>query len=255
MSKAQNNNRRKQIMSEQPQNQNSECPMESSNIETMKKIDEHMQRQVKMEQAKKVKNFAQLNKDVQKGGILFTGSSLMEQFPICEMCMSAGIQKVVYNRGIGGFTTKDFLENIHVQLLDLKPSKVFINIGTNDMNPQFGPDWMKILLGNYRSILNQCKEHLPDTKVYLMAYYPVNDHLPEQPFYLTCMFQVRSNDNIALVNKEMAELAAEFGYEFIDINDGLTEEDGSLKAQYTIEGIHMYTDAYKLIFRSLQTYI
>lgn len=255
MSNIQNNTKGEETMSEQLKKEDSEYTMDPAQIETMKKMGEHMQLEAKKEQTKKVKNFAQLNKDAQEGGILFTGSSLMEQFPICEMCMSAGIQKVVYNRGIGGFTTKDFLENIHVQLLDLKPSKVFINIGTNDMSPQLGPDWMKILLGNYKNILNQCKEYLPDTKVYLMAYYPVNDHLPDRPFYLSYMFQVRSNDNIALVNKEMAALASEFGYEFINVNDGLTEEDGSLKAQYTIEGIHMYTDAYKLVFRSLQPYI
>lgn len=229
--------------------------MTPEQLQEMKRMGDAMQQQMKAEQMKKVKNFDQLNQIATPGGILFTGSSLMEQFPVCEMCMDAGITAPVYNRGVGGFTTTDFLENIGVQLLDLKPSKVFINIGTNDMNPQFGEDWMEKLLTNYRSILTQCKEQLPETEVYMMAYYPVNAHLPGQPFYMSFMFAVRSNENLALVNQEMEKMAAEFGYHFINVNDGLTDENGDLKEDYTIEGIHMYTDAYKQVFANLKPYI
>lgn len=229
--------------------------MSQEQMEMMKKVGDSMQKQSHMEREKKVKNYAQLNEIAKKGGVLFTGSSLMEQFPICEMCMSAGIDKVVYNRGIGGFTTVDFLENIGVQLLDLEPSKVFINIGTNDMNPQFGEDWMDKLLTNYRSILTQLKNKLPDTEVYMMAYYPINDALPGAPFYMSHIFSVRSNKNLDLVNEKMADLATEFGYHFINANDGLTDENGVLKAEYTIEGMHMYTDAYKHVFNNLKEYI
>ena len=47
-----------------------------------------------------------------KGQILFTGSSLMEQFPINELLMSNGMPQVIYNRGIGGFTTDDMLQHM-----------------------------------------------------------------------------------------------------------------------------------------------
>lgn len=214
-----------------------------------------MQEWSRAEQQKKVKNLDQLNQIARPGGILFTGSSLMEQFPVCEMCLDAGITAPVYNRGIGGFTTTDFLENIGVQLLDLKPAKVFINIGTNDMNPQFGDDWMEKLLTNYRRILSQCKKQLPDTEVYMMAYYPVNSHLQDEKPQMFSPFTVRTNENIALVNKEMEKLAGEFGYHFINVNGGLTDEHGDLKKDYTIEGIHMYTDAYKQVFANLKPYL
>lgn len=224
-------------------------------MQEMKRMGDAMQKQGKIEQQKKVKCFAQLNRAAKAGGILFTGSSLMEQFPICELCMDAGITIPIYNRGIGGFTTEDFLENIRVQLLDLKPAKIFINIGTNDMNPQYGDAWMERLLTNYRKILTQCRKELPDTEVYLMAYYPVNDHMPDRPFYMSFMFAVRSNENIAKVNSEMEKMASEFGYHFINVNDGLTDENGDLKEDYTVEGIHMYPDAYMQIFSNLKPYI
>ena len=99
------------------------------------------------------------------------------------------------------------------------------------------------------------KEKLPDAEVYMMAYYPVNDHMPDRPFYSTFMFQVRNKKNLALVNAEMEKLAAEFGYHFINVNDGLTDENGDLKEEYTIEGIHMYPDAYRHVFRNLKPYL
>lgn len=48
-----------------------------------------MQERMKKEQAGKVKNYRILNACAKRGGILFTGSSLMEQFPVCELAMDA----------------------------------------------------------------------------------------------------------------------------------------------------------------------
>lgn len=75
--------------------------MDEEQAKAMKKMGDAMQTQIRQEQNKKVKSFKQLNAIAKKGGILFTGSSLMEQFPVCEMCMDAGFMEPVYNRGIG----------------------------------------------------------------------------------------------------------------------------------------------------------
>ena len=79
------------------------------------------------EQRRKIKNYDYLNQIALKGKTLFTGSSLMEMFPICEIARSRGIEEVVYNRGVGGLNTDEFLEYIHILLLDLEPSRIFIN--------------------------------------------------------------------------------------------------------------------------------
>ena len=42
----------------------------------------------------------------------------------------------IYNRGVSGLNTDEFLENIDTLLLDLEPSKIFINIGTNDITKE-----------------------------------------------------------------------------------------------------------------------
>ncbi len=82
----------------------------------------------------KRKIYKHMNRLVQKGQILFTGSSLMEQFPINEIALNCGLDVVIYNRGIGGYTIPDMLEAVEEQVLELEPSKIFINIGTNDIS-------------------------------------------------------------------------------------------------------------------------
>ena len=47
--------------------------------------------------------YRELNKSVKFGEILFTGSSLMEQFPIEKFMDEMGNPYTIYNRGIGGY--------------------------------------------------------------------------------------------------------------------------------------------------------
>lgn len=202
------------------------------------------------------RSYQDLNKIALKGQILFTGSSLMEQFPINEIAMSMGVSKVLYNRGIGGTTTDEFLEHIHTVLLDLEPSKVFINIGTNDITPRTdGVFWQEHLLANYEKILQIMKEQLPQTEVYMMAYYPINDALPNAPDWTKNAFQTRTNAALCDTNEKLALLAARYGYHFIDCNNGIKDAEGRQKAEFSKEGMHMYPAAYIEVFKALRQYL
>ena len=202
------------------------------------------------------RSYDDLNKIAQKGQILFTGSSLMEQFPVNEIAMSMGITKTIYNRGIGGTTTDDFLAHIGTVLLDLEPSKVFINIGTNDIHQrEDGEPWQAHLLKNYRRILEILKEKLPQTEVYMMAYYPINADLPDTPEWTKAAFRTRSNEALNDTNEKLAALAQEMGCRFIDCNDGIKDEQGRQKAEFSKEGMHMYPAAYIEVFKALPQYL
>ena len=116
----------------------------------------------------KLKNYQYLNEVAIKGETLFTGSSLMELFPICEIARSRGVDDIIYNRGISSLNTDEFLQHIHPLLLDLQPSKVFINIGTNDMTEEpYGDQWFHHMTANISQILEQTLAILPNTKIYL----------------------------------------------------------------------------------------
>lgn len=198
-----------------------------------------------------------LNPLAKKGQILFTGSSLMEHFPVEELRMSMGVEPIIYNRGIGGFTTDQFLDNIGPMLLDLEPSKVFINIGTNDINENLAEDgdWLLRLIRNYDQILAKLKETLPDCKVYVMAYYPVNEAKIAASPWGKGAFGTRTNANVQLANAEVKKLAEKFGYTYIDVNAGLADETGNQKEEFATDGVHMKMSAYAVVLKNMLPYI
>ena len=215
-------------------------------------IDMFMER-MQQEKTRKLNNYRQQNAYIQKGKTLFTGSSLMENFPITEYCLNEGLP-IAYNRGIGGYITDEFLAAIDAVLLDLQPAKLFINIGTNDLRvlPN-GEDWFSHLSANYRKICDIIREKLPGTTVYMMAYYPVNSAALAARDYPGPI--VRTNENIDRANRMVAELAAEYGFHYIDVNDGLKDEKGELKAEHTQDGIHFDAAAYRTVFDRLRQYL
>jgi len=205
------------------------------------------------EKERKLLNYRQQNAYIQKGKTLFTGSSLMEQFPVTEFCLNEGLP-AAYNRGIGGYTTDEFLAAVDTVLLDPQPAKLFINIGTNDIRPMpEGEDWFAHLSGNYRRICEIIREKLPDTVVYMMAYYPVNGQVP--PAQENPGMKVRTNENIARANSMVESLASEFGFHYIDVNDGLKDSDGNLQREHTEDGIHFDAAAYRTVFDRLKKYL
>lgn len=206
------------------------------------------------EQQDKLERFRILNQNVKKGEILFTGSSLMEQFPVNELLMTNGMDQVVYNRGIGGFTTTDMLQHMEEMVFGTEPSRIFINIGTNDIgSPEYQ---LEALLERYEEIIVRIQERLPEAEIYMMAYYPVNetDKIPEGEWGKTA-FVTRTNENINIANAAIENLAAKKGCRFINVNEGLADERGKLKKEYTIEGIHMYANGYQVVLQNLKKYL
>ena len=206
------------------------------------------------EQQDKLERYRILNRNVQKGEILFTGSSLMEQFPVNELLMTNGMNQVIYNRGIGGFTTTDMLEHMEEMVFGTEPSRILINIGTNDIG---SPDYrLEALLERYEEIITRIRERLPEAEITMMAYYPVNetDKLPEGEWGKTA-FVTRTNENIAIANEAIEKLAAKKGCRFVNVNEGLTDERGKLKKEFTIEGIHMYANGYQVVLDNLKKYL
>lgn len=202
-----------------------------------------------MEKQDKIERFKRLNQFVKPGQILFAGSSLMEQFPIYEFLQDFDLPLTIYNRGVGGYTTTELMENMEPCIYALKPAHIFINIGTNDMNTV---DYTCAgLMENYRQILNGIRKNLPEAKLYMLAYYPVNPSAAKNDPVVQEILKIRTNARISEANKAVAVLAKEFGAMYLDVNAGITDENGNLKEEYTIEGMHMYANGYKPVFDAL----
>ena len=202
-----------------------------------------------------VERYRHMNKGARKGEILFVGSSLMEHFPINEILVNRGLDLAIYNRGISGYIIPELLESMNEQIFDLEPSLIFINIGTNDISrPE---ETKEDLYRDYKEVLRQIKEKLPLAKVYMMAYYPVNPALaqeikawPEAPEAARLR-----KERLLGANDVVKKLAAEFCYEYIDVNEGLYDEAGELKRELSTDGIHMWPEAYEIIFDNMKDYL
>lgn len=197
--------------------------------------------------------YRDLNVHAQKGQTVFTGSSLMEGFPLNELCMTQGIPGIYYNRGISGLTTDGFLTCIHDVLLDLQPRRVFINIGTNDIARSEG--WEISLEKNYREILRQALEAIPCVSIILMAYYPVNETVLRENPLPDGRVIPRTNAGVAVANHIARRIAEDLGLCYIDVNHGLTDSNGQLRRELTVDGIHMYPTGYEIVFENLKPYL
>ena len=206
----------------------------------------------RLEKEQMVREFRIWNKDAVKGQIVFAGSSLMEMFPIEEWVRELGDDApIVYNRGVGGYRTTDMLPILDACVFELAPRKVFINIGTNDLSD---PDIaIEKVMENYDQIITMIEEKLPDVEIYMMAYYPVNYEAATEEMKPGLL--IRTNEKIRAANKQVKRLAAKHNQKYIDVNAPLTDEQGRLKAKYTIEGMHIKPEGYRAIFDDIMKYV
>lgn len=206
----------------------------------------------RLEKEQMVKDFHVRNKNAVKGQTVFTGSSLMEMFPIEKWVKELGPNApIVYNRGVGGYRTTDLLPILDACVFELKPRKVFINIGTNDLSD--GNISLETVMSNYDRIITQIEEKLPGVIIYMMAYYPINYEAAAEEMK-PCLL-IRTNEKINRANELVAQLAAKHGQKYINVNAPLMDEQGRLKAEYTIEGMHIKPEGYRAIFEDIMTYV
>ena len=230
-----------------------ENDLKNNELCTQQLMQQFYEEQSRREKQEKRERFKRLNPYVRPGQILFVGSSLMEQFPIYEFLQDFDLPCKIYNRGIGGYTTRELLESMDECVYALKPAYVFINIGTNDLN---GPEYcQEELIERYAQILQGIREHLPKAKTFLLAYYPVNTVVGSRIPYMKEILKYRTNARIKAANEAVRDLAERFEMQFLDLNGPLTDEQGELKAEYTIEGMHMYANGYKPILDQLLPFL
>ena len=212
-------------------------------------LEEQWAEMAQRQDREKLESYRQLNRLAKKDQVVFTGSSLMEQFPLNEMLQGEALPYRVYNRGMSGFVAPQLLQVLDVCVVELAPAHVFLNIGTNDMSR---PDYrQEALLACYRRILEEILSHVPGVKLHLLAYYPVNPDLEGQEGWAAEALRYRTNQVLREANQGVEALAREMGAEYLDLNAPLLDGRGRLRAQYTKEGIHLYPAGYQAVLGEL----
>lgn len=180
--------------------------------------------------AKKVKEFSA--EPVVKGKIVFLGNSITEMGPWQGLRGDTGI----LNRGIGGDISYSILNRLN-EVLQRKPSKLFMMVGINDLAKGIE---VKTILSNCRLIIEKVKSESPETQVYLQSLLPVRpDHASFPQGY-------DKQEKILHLNACLKVTADSLAVNFIPLYPLFADKNGVLNSRYTIDGLHLNQKGYKL---------
>ena len=173
---------------------------------------------------------------------LFLGDSITEMYDLEKYFPD----DPVVNSGVGGNTTDDILEDMQQRVYQYNPSKVFLLIGTNDLQVEKSVDE---IVDNIKKIVEGIKENRPEAKIYLESIYPVNRNFENSGA------QDRHNEDIKEINKKIEEYCMEEDLTYIDLYSVLEDENGDLRAEYTNEGLHLSEEGYDIVTETLKKYL
>jgi lysophospholipase L1-like esterase len=129
-------------------------------------------------------------------------------------------------------------------------------------------------------LLTKLKNALPKCKIYVTAYYPITEgknfqsppggnqsqpggrqspvggnNSPAGANQPRAAKKMRTLPEIQEVNARLKVLAKELGVEFLDFNHIIAKDNGYLKDEYSVDGMHLTEDAYRAIFAEFKNYL
>lgn len=174
-----------------------------------------------------------------QGKIIFLGNSLTEYFDLDKF----GVPEII-NRGISGDFTEGVLKRLD-EVTSLKPSKVFLEVGINDIVEKVPLDE---LTQNYANIIHRIKKACPGVLIYIQNNLPVN---------MKGSFLTSDEDINALVreqNKNLKSLATGNSLTYIDLHSHFLK-NGELDMDLSTDGIHLNDKGYTTWRSVVQEYL
>ena len=190
----------------------------------------------KMHWENRVRSFKEQNLAWQN--VVLLGDSITEGFEVTKYFPG----RRVLNRGIGAdvigndMATNDFrglLQRLDNSVFDCAPTDVFILIGINDLGAGRKVETMEV---GYREMLKRIRAKRPDLRIHVQAVLPTRGKFEKH------------NAPVRDFNDRLRKLATEFGCSFIDLHALMRDDKGSLKAEFTRDGLHLTEPGY-LVWR------
>lgn len=107
--------------------------------------------------------------------------------------------------------------------------KVYINLGVNELGWPYDSEFIK----HYGKVIDAIKEAQPDAKIYLQSIIHISREKDKNPP------DYFKNKTIIRRNKLLKELAKEKEINFINPNEVLTDDNGYLIKEASIDGVHL----------------
>ena len=173
---------------------------------------------------------------VKKDKIIFLGDSITHRYDLKKYYDN----KNIINQGIEGNTTKDVLERLQTGVYDYNVKKVILLIGTNDIGNQEDP------IENIKLIINKIKSHDNSIEIIVESIYPINN---------TKNSKIKKDVVGTRNNEKIKEICKEKNITYVNVYEELTDKNGNLKLEYTVEGLHISDEGYKKITNVLSKYV
>lgn len=158
-----------------------------------------------------------------ENAIVFFGNSITNMH---EWWEAFGSRQNILNRGNSGATTPELLDNV-ATVIALKPSKLFIEIGTNDLGNKNLADPDSVA-GRIAAIVEQVRKGSPDTKIFVQSILPSE-------------VGIRSKEVITQTNKRIKNLVESLGATYIDLFDLM---GGIPTKEISYDGLHLTSKGY-----------
>ena len=167
-----------------------------------------------------------------RGDVIFIGNSITDGGEWSELFNDVRIK----NRGISGDISAGIIHRLD-EVVQRKPQKVFLMIGTNDLAHNVTPD---SLLKNIYWTVYHLQQGSPATAVYVQSILPVNELYGKFGGHTSKGAQIKE------VNRQLEQQATAKGYTYVDLHTPFSDAAGKLKKELTNDGLHLNGEAYLL---------
>ncbi len=151
----------------------------------------------------------------------------------------------VVNSGVEGNWATDILENMQDRVYNYNPTKVFLMIGTNQLEFQTEEEIFNSII----EIVEEIKKNRSFASVYIESIYPINKEVKNS-------FSVgKSKERIRNINSKLKEYSTTHNVYYIDVYSSLIDDKDNLKEEYTVDGLHLTDQAYEKVTEVLMRYI
>jgi hexosaminidase len=176
-----------------------------------------------------------------KEDIIFVGNSITDGSEWSELFDD----KKIKNRGISGDISVGVIHRID-EIVQRKPAKVFLLIGTNDLARGISAD---SVIKNVFWISSYIHEQTPSTELFVQSILPVNDVFKKFGDHVTKEEQIKN------VNQQLRQQATINHFTYIDLHTAFSNDQGKLDSQYSNDGLHLTGTGYLLWKHLVYPYI
>ncbi|MBL7873871.1 MAG: sialate O-acetylesterase [Cyclobacteriaceae bacterium] len=173
------------------------------------------------------------------GKIVFVGNSITEGGNWKKLLKDS----TIINRGISGDNTFGLLARAN-EIIKLKPSKLFVLIGTNDLSKNI-PD--EAIIENIFNFISKVKSASPGTKIFVHSILPVNETVEKFPR------QFNNGSHILIINDQLSRYAERMRYTYVDLYGKFLDKQGRLDPVLTFDGLHLNGAGYQRWVEVLKT--